>query len=330
MSIEPTFERVGDDRLMADPLSERPIHCRTWDALVQQLNSLSGWLLRGQREESWSLITSLERHAPDDRTKSDAERHWRRDFERRAHFYLDPQHIPTDKLEWLALMQHFGAPTRLLDVTRSPYVAAYFAVEDKGSEENCAVWAVDEMWCAEAAGRVLVADTDNDPIVKSVKASVGGDPQRLALGVSYAIAGNAPAFAGRVLNAHPSLVIPAEPKRLSERLSIQQGTFLCLGNPDRSFVENFTAMDGWRDKVRKYTFPFSERRRALEELRKMNITRASLFPGLDGFAQSFRNSLLREPSEQRNIRLAVQGLVDLAARASEQVRVADEQSKDES
>jgi hypothetical protein len=34
-----------------------------------------------------------------------------------------------DWLEWIALMQHYGAPTRFLDWTYSLYVAVFFAVE---------------------------------------------------------------------------------------------------------------------------------------------------------------------------------------------------------
>lgn len=36
----------------------------------------------------------------------------------------------TPPLEILARLQHYGAPTRLVDVTRNPYIAAWFAVED--------------------------------------------------------------------------------------------------------------------------------------------------------------------------------------------------------
>lgn len=60
---------------------------------------------------------------------------------------------------------------------------------------------------------------------------------------------------------------------------------------------------GTMDGVKRLVVPISEQGRALEKLRAMNLTRASLFPGLEGFAQSFRQVLMEEPAEQKKARL---------------------------
>lgn len=56
-----------------------------------------------------------------------------RDFQRRAHHHADHLPKPGDQMEWLALMQHHGAPTRLLDWTYSFFVALFFAIERASS-----------------------------------------------------------------------------------------------------------------------------------------------------------------------------------------------------
>jgi hypothetical protein len=69
------------------------------------------------------------------------EREVTRDFKLKARHFLQGKE-PQSEIEWLLLMQHHGAPTRILDWTESPLVALYFAVLQFENELAGAVWAL--------------------------------------------------------------------------------------------------------------------------------------------------------------------------------------------
>jgi len=48
-----------------------------------------------------------------------------------------------DDLEWLTLMQHYGTPTRLIDFSKSLFVALYIAINESFTE-NSVIWAVNK------------------------------------------------------------------------------------------------------------------------------------------------------------------------------------------
>ena len=102
------------------------------------------WAFRGHANESWTLATPLDRLSRAyEAIRADAEEYVLLTFKRRAQHYLRDLPAELDELEWLALMRHHGAPTRLLDWTRSPYVAAFFATADAKVDETSAIWAID-------------------------------------------------------------------------------------------------------------------------------------------------------------------------------------------
>ncbi len=280
-----------------------------WDGLVSKFAKqlAAGWLFRGQRESSWALKTSLERHTPKTLPRQLAESRLVIEFKRRAHAYITSNDLPEDHGEWLALMQHFGAPTRLLDVTRSPYVATYFAVEDQ-TDGDSAVWAINEEWCRQMAGAAMLATTTEDHI-RELRTRLKGDFDDLMVEktLRWVFGTKAAIIEGdRSLEQRLAVVVPYEPHKLTERLSVQQGAFLMPRDVEKSFMDNLTAVGKLSDGVVKLTIAARERPRILDELRKMNITRASLFPGLEGYAQSFRQMLFEESPEERRARLARQ------------------------
>ena len=78
---------------------------------------------------------------------------------------------------------------------------------------------------------------------------------------------------------------------------IQQGVFLCPGDITKPFEKNLTnifkSAKAFNQNVKKYEFKFSRKlkKEILFYLQKMNINRATLFPGLEGFAESLRTLL---------------------------------------
>ena len=94
------------------------------------------------------LIPSVGRikftHEEGRRTLEDEEKLMLERFEQRGVPYLQFQ-PPTNQFEWLALAQHHGLPTRLLDWTLNPLVVAYFAVRDDRYEGNSRIYAAEKI-----------------------------------------------------------------------------------------------------------------------------------------------------------------------------------------
>ncbi len=250
---------------------------RHWDDL-KIFQNRGDWMFRGQENAAWPLVTSLERGCPlhyrELSKASQLEEQLLREFKRR--YRPRALHTPhlRDDLEWLSIMQHHGAPTRLLDFTYSIYVATYFAIESL-SEGNCAaVWAVNATWARESTTQALRSAGWSGPELHWLENAVPSPDCEGFFSSLFFPRSLAPCAA------------PVNPYFLTERLTVQRGVFLCIGDPTQKAQANIEAMEPDADAAVKLEIASSLRKDFIKRLHDMRIDRSSLFPGLDGFAKS--------------------------------------------
>jgi hypothetical protein len=246
-----------------------------------------GWIYRGQKDSTKPLKSTLERTCEDYGAPEVSLEKARviedmllREFKRKYHHYSQPIPYNGKTLEWLSLMRHHGAPTRLIDFTYSIYVAAYFALEEALPPEDVgkgyAVWAINADWAIKESAKLF----DAEPKVKEYFESFIEEEKEYLF--ENAFRGPAPKM----------FACPQNPFRLNERLTIQKSIFMCSGDATKPFEDNLCNLPGWKEEwnVKEIIIPSQRRRIALDKLYDMNISRAVLFPGLDGFTQSLRVS----------------------------------------
>lgn len=97
----------------------------------------SPYIYRGLSNFGYSMKTSLIRLGGDFKA---LEFHLLRNFKKYSH---RPEVINNTDWDWLALAQHHGLPTRLLDWTYSPYVALHFATAELDQfDRDGIIWAL--------------------------------------------------------------------------------------------------------------------------------------------------------------------------------------------
>lgn len=264
----------------------KTITIKNWDEFDKVLSKkhYRKWIFRGQHDARWDLESSLHRtyeEAQDIHKISNSKEKKLNKYEHEkvmidrfmctAHLYLNSLPNQNDILSWLSLMQHHGAPTRLLDFTFSYYVALYFALENGNSD--AAVYCINHQ-------AIKNADDDSFNDYRSEMYSNIFDESN---------------------NTEEPFLLAFEPDFSNQRLLSQQGLFVATNNLDFTHEEAFILYELDDDDVIKFIIPKKLRYSGLRKLNQMNINSTNIYPGLDGFCKSLRRQPIFGLELQRRV-----------------------------
>jgi len=230
----------------------------------------SSGVYRGAADASWPLLTSLDLlgGARPPHTKADLEEHILRNFIRYSRPYFGSP--PVNDWEVLVAAQHHGLPTRLLDWTYSPFVAAHFATVEPHTPTDRAVWRLD--WKAVHKRFQL---PDLALLIQDLEGMLGSD-RRFTPSALFAMPPESRPFACML-----------EPPSLDARIVAQSAAFTLCSDKRQSF-DGFLEQHGLGDALTKLVIPAGERGRIRDQLDLVSVDERRLFPDLDGVAAQLK------------------------------------------
>lgn len=233
---------------------------------------LSPWY-RGQCRAEWGLKPGLFRICSnyDEARESRLEDEIREEFIVRAPAFSDFKPTADDDWGWYFLMQHYGAPTRLLDWTDGALLALYFALKGNRGNFDAAVWVLDPYGLNErSVGMDEVMPPSADGLSKEDKKTLRRWlPERFAR-----VARN------RSIPAKPVAVFPTH---IARRISTQRSCFTVHGS-DLLGLDRL--MNSRSPILRKLVIPSFNVQDIKEELILAGIDEATIFPDLDGLGRA--------------------------------------------
>ncbi|HXG93359.1 MAG TPA: FRG domain-containing protein [Blastocatellia bacterium] len=263
----------------------KDIRVTSWSELNEQLyegswnRSLerfrSPFAFRGESNAAYTLKTSLARLAPQ---PEKMESHLLRNFRK----YALRDAVPFDSVwNWLAVAQHHGLPTRLLDWTYSPFVALHFATADL---DNFIVDGV--IWCVDfVKSNQLLPER-----LREVLEHEGSNA--FTVDMLSRVASNLVEFDAL---SSDEFVLFIEPPSLDSRIVNQFALFSMMSNAQ-------ARLDHWLEAhpalYRRIIVPAELKWEVRDKLDQANITERVLFPGLDGLSSWLRRYYTPKPRRE--------------------------------
>ncbi len=256
---------------MSNSLSHHDIRVNSWCELCERLyedswqNDLmrfrSNYAYRGLSDEAYDLKTSFSRRCGG---YGHLEYHLLRNFSKYAEVPWTGNNA--SDWRWLTIAQHHGLPTRLLDWTYSPFVAAHFATADTDRfDRDGAIWFADYV----KINKMLPSQLSDELIFH------GANAFTLEM-LEHALV-NIKGFD----DLGDDLALFFEPPSIDGRI-VNQFAFFSVMSSSTARLDRWLARNP--DIYGRIIIPRELKWEIRDKLDQANITERTLFPGLDGLA----------------------------------------------